>query len=140
MFVLLLFVACVARRSAIRTDVILGQGLAGSTSRFVCLSGLLTCFGKLTAQLYGHTRNLAEPEVRERIGEISVKEAGYINETRDASLLEGLYEGYTVCSVVPEVYDEDSENDRFCTGLFGVVYLRRKEMRFNCVGKRRYGR
>lgn len=95
---------------------------------------------KLTAQLYGHTRNLAEPEVRERIGEISVKEAGYINETRDASLLEGLYEGYTVCSVVPEVYDEDSENARFCTGLFGVVYLRRKEMRFNCVGKRRFGR
>ena len=92
---------------------------------------------KITACRYGRTRNLREPQVREVIGELTAKEASYINETQDASLLEELYEGYTVRSVVPEVYDEESENARYCTGLFTVVYLQRKEMVFNCVSKRR---
>lgn len=91
---------------------------------------------KLTARLYGRTRNLCEPEVRERIGELTVAEAGYINETQDGSILEELYEGYTVVSVAPEVYDEEDENARFCTGLFTVVYLRRKEAP-RCAGRRR---
>lgn len=92
---------------------------------------------KLTAQLYGHTRNLAEAEVREKIGEISPKEAAYINETQDKSLLEELYPDYDVRSIVPEIYEEDSENARYCTGFFSVAYLCRKEMKFNCAGKRK---
>ena len=92
---------------------------------------------KITACRYGRTRNLKEPEVREVIGALTIKEASYINETTDASVIEELYEGYEVRAVAPEVYDEESENARYCTGLFTVVYLQRKEMVFNCVSKRR---
>lgn len=92
---------------------------------------------KLTAQLYGHTRNLSEPEVREKIGELTVKEAAYINETQDKTILEEMYDDYVVHSIEPEIYDEDSENARYCTGLFSVAYLCRKEMRYNCAVKRR---
>lgn len=92
---------------------------------------------KLTAQRYGRTRNLKEPEIKERIGTLTIKEAAYINQTRDAAVIESIYTDYDVCSVVPEVYDEESDNARFCTGLFCTVYMRRKEMRYNCVRRKR---
>lgn len=110
-------------------------GLTGLARYFICDDK--PGKEKITACRYGRTRNLCEPEVREVIGELTAKEASYINETQDAALLEELYEGYKVCAVAPEIYDEESENARYCTGLFTVVYLQRKEMVFNCAVKRK---
>jgi len=91
---------------------------------------------------YFRTRNLCEPEIREKVGEISARQAAYINATADKQILAELYPGYDVRTVVPSTYIEADAPPLWQTGLFTTVYLsrRRGEEGEKCRGSGRCGR